>query len=58
MTLINVTNVQVLDNPTKFTNPFQFEITFECLQPGVKEGKQNNIKQTILKHQNKNEKPF
>ena len=22
----------VLDNPTSFTNPFQFEITFECLQ--------------------------
>jgi histone chaperone ASF1 len=21
-----------LDNPTRFTNPFQFEITFECLQ--------------------------
>jgi histone chaperone ASF1 len=25
--------VQVLDNPTKFTNPFQFEITFECASP-------------------------
>ena len=23
----------VLDNPTHFTNPFQFEITFECLEP-------------------------
>ena len=22
----------VLDNPTNFRNPFQFEITFECLQ--------------------------
>jgi hypothetical protein len=22
----------VLDNPTSFLNPFQFEITFECLQ--------------------------
>jgi len=22
----------VLDNPTNFQNPFQFEITFECLQ--------------------------
>lgn len=38
MSLINVTDVQVLDNPTKFTNPFQFEITFECLPPGVQEG--------------------
>jgi histone chaperone ASF1 len=25
-------NKVVLDNPTCFTNPFQFEITFECLQ--------------------------
>eukprot|EP00596_Hydrurales_sp_CCMP1899_P004421 CAMPEP_0119043984 /NCGR_PEP_ID=MMETSP1177-20130426/27685_1 /TAXON_ID=2985 /ORGANISM="Ochromonas sp, Strain CCMP1899" /LENGTH=241 /DNA_ID=CAMNT_0007013279 /DNA_START=77 /DNA_END=802 /DNA_ORIENTATION=- len=24
--------ITVLDNPTAFTNPFQFEITFECLQ--------------------------
>jgi histone chaperone ASF1 len=32
MSLVNVTNVVVLDNPTQFTNPFQFEITFECLQ--------------------------
>jgi histone chaperone ASF1 len=32
MALVNVTNVVVLDNPTAFTNPFQFDITFECLQ--------------------------
>lgn len=32
MALVNVTNVHVLDNPTTFLNPFQFEITFECLQ--------------------------
>lgn len=37
MSLINVTNVQVLDNPAKFSNPFQFEITFECVPPGIKE---------------------
>ena len=30
--MVNVTNVIVLDNPTAFTNDFQFEITFECLQ--------------------------
>ena len=23
----------VLDNPSPFTNPFQFEITFECMSP-------------------------
>eukprot|EP00301_Raphidiophrys_heterophryoidea_P018589 c3587_g1_i2.p1 GENE.c3587_g1_i2~~c3587_g1_i2.p1 ORF type:complete len:271 (-),score=65.12 c3587_g1_i2:174-932(-) len=28
---VNVTDVQVLDNPTAFLNPFQFEISFECL---------------------------
>ena len=32
MALVNVIQVTVLDNPTAFTNPFQFEITFECLQ--------------------------
>jgi hypothetical protein len=31
MALINVQNVIVLDNPTAFTNDFQFEITFEAL---------------------------
>jgi len=33
MSCINVTGIQVLDNPTKFCNPFQFEITFECVSP-------------------------
>ena len=32
MSAVNLTNVVVLDNPTAFTNPFQFEVTFECLQ--------------------------
>jgi histone chaperone ASF1 len=32
MAFVNVTNVIVLDNPTAFTNNFQFEITFECLE--------------------------
>lgn len=30
MSLVNIINIQVLDNPTLFTNPFHFEITFEC----------------------------
>jgi histone chaperone ASF1 len=33
MSIVNIVNVEVLDNPTKFTNPFQFEITFECIGP-------------------------
>ena len=32
MALVNIIDVNVLDNPAAFTNPFQFEITFECLQ--------------------------
>ena len=35
---VQITDVQVLDNPTSFLNPFQFEITFECirdLQEGI-----------------------
>jgi len=32
MALVNIVNMIVLDNPTTFSNPFQFEITFECLQ--------------------------
>eukprot|EP01038_Epipyxis_sp_PR26KG_P005995 gene5995-8254_t len=32
MSLVNVVNVGVLDNPCSFTNPLQFEITFECIQ--------------------------
>lgn len=32
-------NVAVLDNPSPFGNPFQFEITFECMED-LPEGKQ------------------
>jgi len=31
MSAVNITNVAVLDNPTAFLNPFQFEISYECL---------------------------
>lgn len=31
MTAISVTSVNVLDNPTKITNPLQFEIQYDCL---------------------------
>lgn len=32
MSQVNISNVVVLDNPSPFNNPFQFEITFECLE--------------------------
>nr|CAG4639491.1 EOG090X0CKF [Daphnia magna] len=32
MAKVHVQNVVVLDNPSNFSNPFQFEITFECLE--------------------------
>lgn len=37
MSIVNVVSIQVLDNPSRFTNPFQFEITFECISP-LKDG--------------------
>ncbi|WOK98012.1 histone chaperone ASF1B [Canna indica] len=33
MSAVNITNVTVLDNPTAFLSPFQFEISYECLVP-------------------------
>ncbi|EFJ23001.1 hypothetical protein SELMODRAFT_232645 [Selaginella moellendorffii] len=33
MSAINITNVTVLDNPSMFLKPFQFEISYECLIP-------------------------
>ncbi|KAF3780867.1 Histone chaperone [Nymphaea thermarum] len=33
MSAVNITNVTVLDNPAAFLNPFQFEISYECLVP-------------------------
>ncbi|XP_008800925.1 histone chaperone ASF1B-like [Phoenix dactylifera] len=33
MSAVNITNVTVLDNPAPFLNPFQFEISYECLVP-------------------------
>ena len=32
MAKVHVCNVMVLDNPSPFRNPFQFEITFECIE--------------------------
>jgi histone chaperone ASF1 len=33
MAKVHITNVVVLDNPSSFYNPFQFELTFECIDP-------------------------
>lgn len=33
MAAINVTSVQVLNNPCSFLEPFQFDISYECLAP-------------------------
>ena len=32
MALVNIMDVTVLDNPSPFLRPFQFEITFECAE--------------------------
>ena len=33
MSAINITSVNVLDNPSYFVNPLQLEIQYECLYP-------------------------
>ncbi|BGP03303.1 Histone chaperone ASF1 [Rhodotorula toruloides] len=33
MSIINITDVTVLNNPAKFTDPYLFKITFECMAP-------------------------
>ena len=40
-------NVAVLDNPSPFGNPFQFEITFECMED-LPEGKCHRRKAVIF----------
>lgn len=37
MAKVQLANVAVLDNPSPFLNPFQFEVTFECIED-LKEG--------------------
>lgn len=32
MARVQIVNVVVLDNPSAFSNPFQFEITFDCIE--------------------------
>ena len=42
MAKVNICNVTVLDNPSPYFNPFQFEITFECLED-LSDGKTNFV---------------
>ncbi|CAG99707.1 nucleosome assembly factor ASF1 [Kluyveromyces lactis] len=33
MSIVSLLGIKVLNNPAKFTDPYEFEITFECLEP-------------------------
>lgn len=46
MAKVNISNVVVLDNPSPFQNPFQFEITFECLED-LPEGMSRNDQREV-----------
>ena len=50
MALINVMNINVLDNPTVLSNPFQFEITFEAKEALPDGGFQNPIVASLVSH--------
>ena len=32
MSVVTLLDVKILNNPASFTDPYQFEITFECLE--------------------------
>ena len=32
MAKVHIVNIAVLDNPSSFLSPFQFEITFDCVE--------------------------
>lgn len=33
MSVVSLLGVKVVNNPAKFTDKYEFEITFECLEP-------------------------
>jgi histone chaperone ASF1 len=33
MSVVSLLGVNVMNNPAKFTDKYEFEITFECLEP-------------------------
>jgi histone chaperone ASF1 len=53
--LVNVLNVEVLNNPTSIDSHLQFQITFECLEPGVTEPLEWSVIHTILLKGNTND---
>lgn len=48
MAKVQVINVAVMDNPSPFRNPFQFEITFECMED-LPEGRHHHRKVLSLR---------
>lgn len=40
MSLVNIANINVLNNPAPFNSPLEFEITFEC-NAELKDGKRD-----------------
>ena len=38
MAKVQIVDVEVLDNPSNFFNPFQFQITFDCME-NLRDGK-------------------
>lgn len=52
MAYVNVLNVQVLDNPSAFVNPFQFEITFECVNQ-LKDGEPRARRAAVARYQSR-----
>lgn len=41
MAKVQVTNISILDNPTEFSKPFKFEVTFDCPE-NLPHGETNN----------------
>jgi len=33
MSIVNIRNVEFLNNPAKFSDPYKFKVTFECIAP-------------------------
>jgi hypothetical protein len=42
MSVVSLLGVNVLKNPAKFADPYEFEITFECLE-SLQKGKQASL---------------